>query len=101
MSLRTFVHGTVMWMPLAGRIESGCVPSSSARTSSDHTPAALRTDRARRSKRGGAGVGRRGVVVQVGRGEALAGQRRHVGHRGVALQALVELPDPGAAREVV
>ena len=24
MSLRTFSHGTVMWTPLAGRIESGC-----------------------------------------------------------------------------
>ena len=25
MSLRTFSHGTVMWMPFAGRIECGCV----------------------------------------------------------------------------
>ena len=49
MSLRTFSHGTVMWIPLAGRIESGCVPSSSARTSSLHTPAALTTVVARTS----------------------------------------------------
>ena len=47
MSLRTFDHGTVMWMPLAGRIDAGCVPSSSARTSSAHTPAAFTTTRAR------------------------------------------------------
>ena len=43
MSLRTFSHGTVMWIPLAGRIECGCVPSSSARTSSENTPAAFTT----------------------------------------------------------
>ena len=43
MSLRTFDHGTVMWTPLAGRIELGCTPSSSARTSSAHTPAAFTT----------------------------------------------------------
>ena len=42
---RTLCQGTVMWMPLAGRIESGSMPSSSVRTSSDHTPAALTTDR--------------------------------------------------------
>ena len=47
MSLRTFDHGTVMWMPLAGRIDAGCAPSSSARTSSAHTPAAFTTTRAR------------------------------------------------------
>ena len=47
MSLRTFSHGTVMWMPLAGRIDCGCVPSSSARTSSEKTPAAFTTERAR------------------------------------------------------
>ena len=46
MSLRTWPHGTVMWIPFAGRIESGCVPSSRARTSSAHTPAALTTTRA-------------------------------------------------------
>ena len=49
MSLRTLFHGTVMWMPLAGRIEFGWLPSSSARTSSDHTPDALTTTRARTS----------------------------------------------------
>ena len=43
MSLRTFSHGTVMWTPFAGRSDAGCAPSSSVRTSSDHTPAALRT----------------------------------------------------------
>ena len=43
MSLRTLSHGTVMWMPLAGRMESGWVPSSRARTSSAHTPAAFTT----------------------------------------------------------
>src|SRR5438128_718756 len=33
-------------MPLAGRIESGCFPSSRARTSSAHTPVAFTTDAA-------------------------------------------------------
>ncbi len=46
MSLRTLCHGTVMWMPLAGRMVSGWVPSSRARTSSAHTPVALTTTRA-------------------------------------------------------
>jgi hypothetical protein len=46
MSLRTLDHGTAMWMPLAGRIVCGWVPSSSARTSSAHTPVALTTTRA-------------------------------------------------------
>ena len=41
MSLRTLLHGTVMWMPLAGRMERGLLPSSWARTSSDQTPPAL------------------------------------------------------------
>jgi hypothetical protein len=49
MSLRTLLHGTVTWMPFAGRIESGCVPSSRARTSSAHTPAAFTTARTRTS----------------------------------------------------
>ena len=44
MSLRTSDQGSVMWTPLAGRIESGWIPSSSARTSSAHTPVALTTD---------------------------------------------------------
>ena len=51
MSLRTNDHGTVMWMPLAGRIEPGLVPSSSARTSSLHTPVALTMAVARTSMR--------------------------------------------------
>src|SRR3546814_16977606 len=46
MSLRTFTHGTVMWMPLAGRIEYEWVPSSRARTSSAHTPVPFTTARA-------------------------------------------------------
>ncbi len=41
--------GTVMWMPLAGRMECGFCPSSRARTSSAHTPAALTTTEARMS----------------------------------------------------
>ena len=44
MSLRTFSHGTVRWTPLAGRIESGSTPSSSARTSSAHTPGGVDDD---------------------------------------------------------
>ena len=46
-SLRTNDHGTVMWMPLAGRIVVVCVASSSVRMSSDHTPVALTIVRAR------------------------------------------------------
>jgi hypothetical protein len=42
--------GTVMWMPLAGRMEWGSWPSSNARTWSDQTPAALITTEARMSK---------------------------------------------------
>ena len=49
MSLRTFSHGTVMWMPLAGRMLPACAPSSRARTSSAHTPVAFTTTRARTS----------------------------------------------------
>jgi hypothetical protein len=49
MSLRTLCHGTVMWMPLAGRMLPGWLPSSSARTSSAQTPVALTTARARTS----------------------------------------------------
>ena len=41
MSLRTRSQGTVMCTPLAGRMLSGWVPSSRARTSSDQTPVAL------------------------------------------------------------
>ena len=51
MSLRTFSHGTVMWMPLAGRIESASWPSSSVRSSSAHTPAAFTTTLAATSMR--------------------------------------------------
>ena len=39
--------GTVMWMPLAGRIACGSRPSSRARTSSAQTPEAFTTIRAR------------------------------------------------------
>ena len=46
MSTRTLSHGTVMWTPLAGRIESGRSNSSSERTSSAQTPAALTMQRA-------------------------------------------------------
>ena len=42
-------HGTVMCTPFAGRIDDGLVPSSSARTSSDHTPVAFTTTDARTS----------------------------------------------------
>ena len=142
MSLRTFSHGTVMWMPLAGRMLSGSAPSSRARTSSLHTPVALTTDarahldapavglddRARRLaavveqlddlgvvgddgavvEGGGAqdrereaGVVGGGVVVEVGAGQPLLGERGHVGHGLRLLQALVELADAGAAGEVV
>ena len=142
MSLRTLSHGTVMWMPLAGRMLSGSLPSSRARTSSLHTPVALTTARARTSMRRpsasttapgrpvavaqqlddlgvvghhGAVVERRGaqdrereagvvgggVVVEVGAGQPLLGQRRHVGHGLRLLEALVELADAGAAGEVV
>ncbi len=42
--------GTVMWMPLAGRIERGSCRSSNVRISSDQTPAAFTTTDARTSK---------------------------------------------------
>ena len=43
-------RGTVMWIPLAGRIECGFRFSSRARTSSAQTPAALTTTVARMTK---------------------------------------------------
>ena len=46
MSLPTRCQGSVMCTPFAGRIEPGWTPSSSARTSSAHTPQALTIDRA-------------------------------------------------------
>ena len=47
MSLPTSRQGIVTWTPLAGRIESGCAPSSRRRSSSAHTPVADTTTRAR------------------------------------------------------
>ena len=48
-----------------------------------------------------AGVVDGGVVVEVGRNEAVASQRRHVGERLVVVEALVELADAPATGEVV
>ena len=52
MSLRTFSHGTVRWMPLAGRIESGSTPSSSVRDLVGPDPGGV-DDRARPDRRTG------------------------------------------------
>ena len=47
MSQGNRLAGTVMWMPLAGRIACGSRPSSRALTSSAQTPDAFTTIRAR------------------------------------------------------
>ena len=49
-------HGTVTWIPLAGRMEWGSEPSSRERTWSAQTPAALTTTEAR-TVRGSAPTG--------------------------------------------
>src|SRR6266581_1633346 len=43
MSLRIFDHGTVTWMPLAGRMEAARAPSSRVSSSSAQTPVAFTT----------------------------------------------------------
>ena len=129
MSLRTFCHGTVMCMPLAGRMVSGSPPSSRARTvvgphagGVDDRPGphleALAVGLDRRARHltvgvvaqahhvgvvdddrtvvegrgagegeGEPGVVGLGVVVEVGAGQAVGRQRRHVGEGLVASTA--------------
>ncbi len=52
-------------------------------------------------REGETGVVGGGVVVEVGAGQSLLGERGHVRHGFGLLEALVELADAGAAREVV
>ena len=72
MSLRTLSHGTVRWMPFAGRIESGSAFSSRARTSSVQTPVALDDDAGADRELRITGVDHRAVDLPVG----VAGERR-------------------------
>ncbi len=89
MSQGRAASGTVMWMPLAGRIECGLRSSSRARTSSAQTPPALTTTEARMSKgvdpvRGDRRSADPPAVVghEAGHRRVVGGHRTVVEHRG-------------------